>query len=54
MPSGMHLDIKREVSQWLTSRSFYTRRAALARGTESKERKGKASREEGMSRAGKG
>ncbi len=35
----MHLDIKREVSQWLTSRSFYTPRAALARGAELSESK---------------
>ena len=40
MPQGMHLDIKREVSQRLTSRSFYTSQAVLRRGTEPRESKG--------------
>lgn len=50
----MHLDIKREVSQWLTSRSFCAPRTALARGAEPSESEGMQPLSGGQSKARSG
>lgn len=50
----MHLDIKREVSQRLTSRSFYTPHTALERDAEPSENKGMQPLRAGRSKARSG